>query len=60
MNPNPVAVVGWVEDCETNDEISWLSMASVQMDLGGEDDWVREVGKLGVTVVGECAMIACE
>ncbi len=22
MNPNPVAVVGWVEDCEKNDEKS--------------------------------------
>jgi hypothetical protein len=43
--------VGWVKDCETNDEISWLPMASVQMGLGGEDDWVREVGKFGVVLL---------
>ncbi len=59
MNPNPVAVVvDWVEDCETNDEISWSSMESVQMGLEDEDDWVQEVGRLEVTIVEGCGMVA--
>ena len=61
MNPNPVAVVvGWVGDCEKNDEISWSSMASVQMGLQDEDDWVQGVGRLEVTIVGGRAMVAYE
>jgi hypothetical protein len=59
MNPNPVAVVvDWVEDCETNDEISWSSMESVQMGLEDEDDSVQEVGRLEVTIVEGCGMVA--